>query len=91
MADDVTAPSPVPPFPASIKDGYAVLSSDGAGVRRVLGAASAGESVKVRVTSGSVARITTGAPVPEGTDAVVQVEDTELVESSKDVSHMTIT
>ena len=40
----------------------------------------------VEVTSGCVARITTGAPVPKGADAVVQVEDTELVESSQDVS-----
>ena len=37
------------------------------------------------MVSGSVARITTGAPMPSGADAVVQVEDTELVESSEDV------
>ena len=35
---------------------------------------------------GTVARITTGAPVPEGADAVVMVENTKLVSSSKDVS-----
>ena len=37
------------------------------------------------VKSGEVARITTGAPLPAGTDAVVQVEDTELVETTEDV------
>ena len=37
------------------------------------------------MVSGSVARITTGAPMPPGANAVVQVEDTELVESSEDV------
>lgn len=37
------------------------------------------------VTSGCVARITTGAAVPQGADSVVQVEDTELIESSDDV------
>lgn len=34
--------------------------------------------------SGEVIRISTGAPVPEGSDAVVQVEDTVLVESTPD-------
>ena len=38
-----------------------------------------------RVTAGSVMRITTGAPVPPGADAVVQVEDTELLESTDEV------
>ena len=37
------------------------------------------------MTSGSCCRITTGAPLPPGTDAVVQVEDTEVVDSSEDV------
>jgi gephyrin len=86
LAEDITAVSPLPPFPASIKDGYAVLSSDGEGIRDVVGPVSAGDMSAVEVTSGCVARITTGAPVPKGADAVVQVEDTELVESSQDVS-----
>ena len=41
-----------------------------------------------------MARITTGAAVPEGADSVVQVEDTELIESSDDVifiSHALLT
>ena len=37
------------------------------------------------VTSGTCCRITTGAPLPHGADAVIQVEDTEVVESSEDV------
>lgn len=40
----------------------------------------------VQVSSGEVSRITTGAPLPPGADAVVQVEDTELLERSADVS-----
>ena len=40
----------------------------------------------MRVVSGGVSRITTGAPLPPGADAVVQVEDTELLEKSEDVS-----
>lgn len=37
------------------------------------------------MTSGTCCRITTGAPLPRGADAVVQVEDTEVVKSSEDV------
>ncbi|XP_032231491.1 gephyrin isoform X2 [Nematostella vectensis] len=82
LANDVLADSPFPPFPASIKDGYAVVASDGPGVRKVLGPVTAGVVTSSIVTSGHVMRITTGAPVPSGADSVVQVEDTELVESA---------
>ena len=37
------------------------------------------------VVPGTVVRISTGAPLPPGADAVVQVEDTELIEASDDV------
>ncbi|XP_015751070.1 PREDICTED: gephyrin-like [Acropora digitifera] len=84
LASDIFAKEPFPPFPASIKDGYAVLSSDGPGERLVLGPVTAGEMSKSHVISGHVMRITTGAPVPPGADAVVQVEDTELLESDND-------
>lgn len=39
------------------------------------------------VMPGQVMRVTTGAPIPCGADAVVQVEDTELIRESDDVSH----
>lgn len=41
------------------------------------------------VMPGQVMRVTTGAPIPCGADAVVQVEDTELLRESEDVSLMT--
>ena len=81
LASDVFAQQPFPPFPASVKDGYAVLASDGPGECVVLGPVTAGEIAASQVISGHVMRITTGAPVPQGADAVVQVEDTELLES----------
>ncbi|XP_059174181.1 gephyrin-like [Physella acuta] len=84
LATSVHAAEPLPPFPASIKDGYAVLAEDGVGVRMVLGESSAGDMPRKAVTSGVCMRINTGAPVPSGADAVVQVEDTELVEASID-------
>lgn len=74
LAEDIFAKDPLPPFPASIKDGYAVLSQDGAGARKVGGDATAGCGPEDHtVTSGMCIRINTGAPVPPGADAVVQV------------------
>jgi molybdopterin biosynthesis enzyme len=39
----------------------------------------------VSVSPGHVTRITTGAPLPDGSDAVVQVEDTRLIQSEDEV------
>lgn len=85
LAEDIFAKDPLPPFPASIKDGYAIVSEDGAGNRKVGGDATAGCGPEdYKVTSGMCIRINTGAPVPPGADAVIQVEDTELVKESED-------
>ncbi|KAJ1848199.1 molybdopterin molybdotransferase activity protein [Coemansia sp. RSA 2703] len=81
LAEPVTALEPVPSYAASVMDGYAVLAADGPGDYRVLGASTAGgDGQKVQVTSGTIVRIATGAPLPPGADAVVMVEDTQLVE-----------
>ncbi|KAJ2374028.1 hypothetical protein IW150_003324 [Coemansia sp. RSA 2607] len=81
LAEPVTALEPVPSYAASVMDGYAVLAADGPGEYRVLGASTAGgDGQKVQVTSGTIVRIATGAPLPPGADAVVMVEDTQLVE-----------
>jgi gephyrin len=84
LAEDVLAKDPLPPFPASVKDGYAVLSSDKAGTRIVIGSSNAGNSPGQVLQAGQCVRINTGAPVPIGADAVVQVEDTELTKKSDD-------
>jgi len=84
LACDVYASDPLPPFPASIKDGYAVRSFDGVGIREVIGDSTAGAMTTTDVVPGTVVRISTGAPLPPGADAVVQVEDTELIEASDD-------
>ncbi|KAL8523000.1 hypothetical protein ACS0TY_013096 [Phlomoides rotata] len=82
LAQDVTAPEPHPSYPASIKDGYAVIASDGPGVYPVITESRAGDDgIDVKVTPGTIAYVTTGGPIPYGADAVVQVEDTLLVES----------
>ncbi|XP_021715602.1 molybdopterin biosynthesis protein CNX1-like [Chenopodium quinoa] len=82
LAQDIQAPDPLPPYPASIKDGYAVVAADGPGVYPVITESRAGsDAVGVTVTPGTVAYVTTGGPIPDGADAVVQVEDTERIES----------
>lgn len=76
LAETVTAPEPLPPFPASIKDGYAVIAADGPGDYTIIGEVTAGRVADFTVQPGTVAYITTGAPVPQGADAVVMVEET---------------
>ncbi|XP_008787719.1 molybdopterin biosynthesis protein CNX1 [Phoenix dactylifera] len=87
LAEDVRAPDPLPPYRASIKDGYAVVASDGPGEYPVITESRAGnDGIGVTVTPGTVAYVTTGGPIPDGADSVVQVEDTEKVTDSADGS-----
>lgn len=83
LAQDIVAPDPLPPYPASIKDGYAVVAADGPGEYPVITESRAGnDGIGVTVVPGTVAYVTTGGPIPDGADAVVQVEDTQTVENS---------
>ncbi|KAA0055696.1 molybdopterin biosynthesis protein CNX1 isoform X2 [Cucumis melo var. makuwa] len=61
LAQDIRASDPLPPYPASIKDGYAVVASDGPGEYPVIIESRAGnDGVGVTVTPGTVAYVTTG-------------------------------
>lgn len=83
LAENLAAPDPLPPYPASIKDGYAVIADDGPGEYPIIAEARAGDDASnIVLTPGTVAYITTGGPVPNGADAVVQVEDTEQLEGN---------
>ncbi|XP_029937647.1 gephyrin a isoform X1 [Myripristis murdjan] len=84
LAQDIYAKDNLPPFPASVKDGYAVRAADGPGDRFIMGESQAGQQPSHTVMPGQVMRVTTGAPIPCGADAVVQVEDTELLRESED-------
>ncbi|KAJ1432162.1 Molybdopterin biosynthesis protein MoeA-like [Sesbania bispinosa] len=85
LAQDVHAPDPLPPYPASLKDGYAVVSADGPGEYPIVTESRAGnDGLGVILTPGTVAYVTTGGPIPDGADAVVQVEDTEKVDNALD-------
>ena len=77
LADDATAPNHVPPFDASAMDGYAIVAADtasGAARLRLVGEAKAGTAAGVTVLPGTAVRISTGAPVPAGADAIVPQE-----------------
>ncbi|WP_248966196.1 molybdotransferase-like divisome protein Glp [Sphaerisporangium perillae] len=84
LAEDVTSPVALPPFDNSAMDGYAVRAEDVAGasddgpvVLPVTLDVAAGDTARRAVEPGFVTRIMTGAPVPEGADAVVPVEWTD--------------
>ena len=76
-AENHFARLPLPPFDNSAMDGYAVKASDcgPAGRLRVIGEQPAGVDRHLRVAAGEAVRIFTGAPLPEGADAVVMQED----------------
>jgi gephyrin len=80
LAEDVRATEDHPPFPAATMDGYAVVAADGSPWREVIGVQTAGQPIADEVTAGTAVRITTGAPVPRGADAVVRVEHTEVAD-----------
>jgi molybdopterin molybdotransferase len=84
LAEDVTSPIAVPPFDSSGMDGYAVVAGPG-GELDVVGEARAGHPYSGVVVAGSAVRISTGALVPEGADAVVPVERTTAVRGSVSV------
>jgi molybdopterin molybdotransferase len=75
LAEDVTSAIPVPPFESSAMDGFAVVAGPGGEVE-VIGEARAGHPFAGAVVPGSAVRISTGAVVPEGADAVVPLERT---------------
>jgi molybdopterin molybdotransferase len=84
IAADVIAPHDHPQWPASTMDGFAVLADDVSPWREILGTQNAGDVIDAEVTEGYTVRIMTGAPLPEGADAVVPVEDTELQPGQED-------
>jgi molybdopterin molybdotransferase len=78
LAAPLTALRTQPPFPASAMDGYAVRSADVASVParlKVIGEAPAGAPFAGSIAAGEAVRIFTGAPVPEGADAILIQEN----------------
>lgn len=80
LASDVAATEDVPPFANSAMDGFAVRSEDVAEagvVLRLVDDVPAGRVASVAVGEGEAIKIMTGAPMPDGADAVLRVEDSE--------------
>jgi len=81
LAEDVVSDLDMPPFDKAMMDGYAVRLADlpgGCGVLRVIEEITAGKTPTRALGPGLAARIMTGAPIPQGTEAIVQMERTRL-------------
>lgn len=79
-ASPVESPIDLPPFRNAQMDGFAVRASELAGAPvelPVVGESAAAPGTPAPLAAGTAVRIMTGAPVPDGADAVVPVEDTE--------------
>ncbi|RLC89975.1 MAG: molybdopterin molybdenumtransferase MoeA, partial [Chloroflexi bacterium] len=84
LAEDITAPHPLPHFARSTMDGYAVRAADTVGASeslpaylRVIGELHMGQPPQLEVGAGEAALIHTGGALPAGADAVVMVERTQ--------------
>jgi len=83
LAEDVIAPYPLPPFDNAGMDGYAIRARDVADASpeqpvklAIVDTVAAGQISSHRLRPNEAVRIMTGAPIPEGADAVVQAEAT---------------
>jgi molybdopterin molybdotransferase len=90
LAERVAAPHPLPPFPRSTVDGYAVQAKDTFGASgslpaylRLIGEILMGKSPTLEVRPRQAAQVHTGGAIPAGADAVVMLEDTQLIDGSE--------
>ncbi len=77
LARDVLAVADVPPFASSAMDGYAIRAGDAGRLLRVVAESRAGAPAAQPVEEGQAIRISTGASVPEGAQAVIRQEDVD--------------
>src|ERR1700722_9472779 len=80
LATDIVARADLPAFASSAMDGYAVRVADVPGLLRVVGEVAAGQTPAVAVGPGTAVRIMTGAALPDGTEAILPLEEVEEVE-----------
>src|SRR5580704_12309301 len=87
-AEEVVSDVDSPPFDKALMDGFAVRAADlapGEVRLAILEEIIAGQTPSKPVTAGSATRIMTGAPIPEGADAVVKIEDARIEADGKSV------
>ena len=82
LAEPVLSTIDSPPFDKSMLDGYAVAIHDDSPSRQILEEVLAGDVPHHAVVPGTTIRVMTGAPTPDGADAVIKHEDTELIDES---------
>jgi molybdopterin molybdotransferase len=85
-ASPITAPHPLPAFRRSTVDGYAIIARDSYGASeglpayfQLVGEVPMGQEANFKLSSGECALIHTGGMIPEGSDAVVMLENTQIV------------
>ncbi len=81
LAQDIAADRDTPALARSMRDGYAVRALDLPGELEIIGEVRAGQIFPGAVGPGQAVEIMTGAPVPQGADAVVMLEHTHRVEA----------
>jgi molybdopterin molybdotransferase len=75
LAEDLSAAGDVPPFPSSAMDGYAVIAGSAGRTLTIVGESRAGSPASHELRNGEAIRISTGAAVPPGANAVIPQED----------------
>jgi molybdopterin molybdotransferase len=86
LAEDVESDIDMPPYDKALMDGYAIQSADVSGEQielQVIEEITAGRTPTRRIGPMQAARIMTGAPMPEGADAVVIVERTRVLDINR--------
>ena len=89
LAQDAVAPNPVPPFDCSTMDGFALRAADtteAPATLQLVDEARAGKAADVQLEPGQAIRISTGAPIPAGADAVMRQELTRTDEQARTVT-----
>lgn len=86
LAEDITAAFPMPPFDKSPFDGFAFRAEETPGTLKIHGECAAGCQNPEPLNPGTAVRIFTGAPIPEGADAVMKFEDTVVSQDCVTIS-----
>jgi molybdopterin molybdotransferase len=94
LAEDIVSDLDMPPFDKAMMDGFALRSNDlrdGRAELTVIEEIPAGKTPKLPILAGQASRIMTGAPIPQGADAVVMIERCEIVGNSVRVNDAQLT
>ena len=87
LFEDQTSRVDMPPFNKSAMDGFACRISDIDLELEIIETIPAGKSPQNKIEPGQCAKIMTGAPVPEGADCVIMIEDAEVTDNKIKILH----